>query len=143
MLRIKNLFFGWLLLVLPGISQADTDWIQGVWTCVEYSSNFMASCRAQIKSTFSVDQFQNEAIAECTNGAIQYTNWGTYTLKGRGNTWALTFNPKGSIPPVKKLLKSTKTFWVSEDRRMMTSKLTSRMPDGSPVSNESQCQKIQ
>jgi hypothetical protein len=132
-----------MVLAMPGITLGNTDWIQGVWNCEQYSSNPAMQCQAQGQTKFSGSQYESQTTMECNTGSMQASTWGTYSLKGKGNLWSITYKPQGAVPPTMKLKPSTKTIEVSADRRIITSKVTSRLQDGSQMSEESRCQKSQ
>ncbi|MCO6413340.1 MAG: hypothetical protein J5I92_11385 [Thiogranum sp.] len=132
-----------LVVASPGISLGASEWIQGVWNCEQYSSNPVMQCRAQGQTRYSGSNYESETTMNCNTGSMQASTWGTYSLKGKGNNWSITYKPEGSVPSGMKLKPSTKTLQVSEDRRMITSRISSRLEDGTQISEESRCQKIQ
>lgn len=132
-----------LVLVSPGIAQGSNEWIQGVWDCEQYSSNPVMQCRAQGQTRYTGNKYQSETTMDCNTGSMQASTWGTYSLKGKGNLWSITYKPEGSVPPEMKLKPSTKTIQVSEDRRIITSRISTRLEDGTQMSEENRCQKIQ
>jgi hypothetical protein len=121
---------------------ADNEWIQGVWNCELYTSNPTMSCHAYGYTQFSGNQYESETTMDCNTGSTQGAMWGTYSLNGRGSTWSLTFNPQGSVPPMKKLEKSTKTIRLNDERTVIASKTTTRLKDGGEISEEGLCHKV-
>ena len=132
-----------LFVASPGVSQGSNEWIQGVWSCEQYTSNPVMQCRAQGQTRYTGSNYASETSMVCNTGSMQASAWGTWSLKGKGNILSITFTPKGSVPAGMKLKPSTKTIQVSEDRQLITSSISTRLEDGTEISEESRCRKIQ